>query len=260
MSDDQPTVAPKNSSDNTDSPQEDPTPADVPVEDDSTAEVLETDLESEPGRASADADVVEAAPETAPPAPAQQIVYVTAPSTPTRKGNRGVGSLIALASAIVFAALLAVATAIIGVIAGQSLSFSFLLDGRFYIPVLFFAVGFVLLVLILNRAAWWGYIVGSIILAVFVYFGTVGVGLLGTGIILDTPDEAVGRYAAALRDPFIIVSALLAREVALWTGALIASRGRKVKARNVEARAQYERELEEKRAEQQQRFAPTAAI
>jgi hypothetical protein len=153
---------------------------------------------------------------------------------------------------VVFAALLALATAVIGLVSGGRFSFSFLSDARFYIPVLLFIIGFVLVVLVLNRAAWWAYILGSLVLAVFVYFGTVGVGLLGQGIISHTPAEAAVMYGVALRDPFVIVSALLAREVSIWVGAGIANRGRRVKLRNAEAHAAYETELAEKRAEHTQ--------
>ena len=180
--------------------------------------------------------------------PAQQVVYVTAQQHPKKKGNRGVGSAIALAAALLFTALLAFVTAAIRVAGGGRVSFAFLAEAQFYIPVLFFVIGFVLLVLILNRAGWWAYIVGSLLLAVLVYFGTIALGLLSTGIILNTPDEAAARYAAALRDPFVIASALLAREVSIWVGAAISMRGRRVKARNVEARDAFDREQTETRA------------
>jgi hypothetical protein len=57
--------------------------------------------------------------------------------------------------------------------------------------------------------------------------------------------SALFRAAAPnghLSEPTTIVAALLAREVAIWTGAVIARRGRKVKARNIEAKAKFEQE------------------
>ena len=180
-----------------------------------------------------------------------QVVYTHAPAAPRKRGNRGIGTLIAVLSGLVFAALLAVATAIIGQVTVGRFDFGFLRLAAFYVPVLFFIIGFVLLVLILNRAAWWAYILGSLLLGVFVYFGTVAVGLLGQGIITHTPGEAAAMYGAALRDPFIIASAFIAREVSIWVGAAIAFRGRRVKLRNVEAHSAYERDLAEKRAEHQ---------
>lgn len=270
MSDDKPDAAtkkPRATRSTTPPPAEDPTPADVPVDaEESTAEesteVAETTAEPEPVLATSDPAAVETAEPaeaTDPVKSSQQIVYVPTPVAPRAKGNRGIGAIYAVVSALVFAALLAGATAIIGVTRGAALSFEFLTEARFYIPVLFFAIGFVLLVLILNRAAWWTYVLGSLFLAVFVYFGTIGVALLGNGIILNTPSEAAEQYSRALRDPFIIAAALLAREVSLWVGAIIASRGRKVKTRNAEARATYEREVAEKRAEDERRAASSAA-
>lgn len=205
-----------------------------------------------------DAAVEPAAVDAAPAQPAERVVYVTTPAPPAKKGNRGIGSVIAIVSAVVFTAVLALITAIVGVASGAPFGFGFLGQASFYIPVLFFVVGFVLLVLILNRAAWWGYIIGSILIAVFVYFGTIGLGLLGTGIIANTPDEAAARFAAELRNPFVIVAGLLAREVSLWTGAAIARRGRSVRARNAEAHAKFESELAEKKAEHANAGASTA--
>jgi hypothetical protein len=226
-----------------------------------TDETAAPDKKSQTSKAEVPADAAaepavetDAAPE--PATPAQQVVYVTEPQPPRNKGNRGVGALFALLSGIVFVGLLAVATALMAMVNGGALDFGFLRDARFYIPVLFFVIGFVLLVLILNRASWSAYIVGSLLVAVFVYFGTIALGLLGSGIIQNTPSQALARYGEALRDPFIILSALLAREVSIWAGAAIASRGRRVKARNVESRATFDRELAETRAERES--APAA--
>ncbi|CAN5561837.1 hypothetical protein BH10ACT7_BH10ACT7_13930 [soil metagenome] len=181
--------------------------------------------------------------------PEREVIYVQAPQAPRKLGNRGVGAAIAVASGIVFAAALALATALIGFFASGRFSFAFLTEPRWYIPTLFFIIGFVLLVLIANRAAWWAYIFGSILVGVFVYFGSIGLALLSSGIILQTPEQAAAASTAQLPSPFVIVSALLARETSLWVGSVIARRGRTVKARNAEARAAHEQELEEKRAE-----------
>jgi hypothetical protein len=180
--------------------------------------------------------------------PAQQVIYVQVPAAPARLGNRGFGALIALASAVVYTAVLAALTILLRFALTGSADASFLGRAEFYIPTLFFVIGFVILVLIANRANWGAYIVGSLIVALVVYFGTIGLGLLGSGIITNTPDEAAGRFAASLRDPFIIGAALLAREVTMWTGILISRRGRRLKVRNAEARDAYDRELAEKRA------------
>jgi hypothetical protein len=183
------------------------------------------------------------------PLPPQQVVYIQTPAAPRKLGNRGIGALIAALSALVFIALLALITAIIQNARTGVFDFGFLAQTQFFIPMLFFVFAFVLLVLLVNRGAWWAYIVGSVLVALAVYFGTIGLGLLTTGVISNTPEEANGRFAAQLANPFVIASALLAREVSLWFGALISRRGRKLKARNVTARETYERELAERRAQ-----------
>jgi hypothetical protein len=188
--------------------------------------------------------------------PRPQVIYVTAPAAPRPKGNRGFGALIALAATVLYFVLLALASALLGLIAEGRFEFDFLVNGLFYAPVLAFLIGFVLLVLIVNRAAW-SYILGSIFVALFVYFGTIGMGLLSTGIILATPDEAGELFLRQLSNPFVIIAALLAREVSMWIGAAIAARGRRVKQQNILARENYDRELAEKRAEHE-RGAATA--
>ena len=67
-----------------------------------------------------------------------------------------------------------------------------------------------------------------------------------------TPSEANAAFFTGLAQPFTIVAALLAREVAIWTGAILGRRGRTVRARNAEAKAAYEREQAE--------LAPTGTV
>ena len=122
--------------------------------------------------------------------------------------------------------------------------------GRFFIPVILFAVGLVLFVLLANRAGWWAYIIGSLAVAALVYFGTAAGLVLIDNVISQTPQVATQWYSAALLNPLVIIAGLLAREVAMWTGMIIGRRGRKVKARNVEARANYDREQAEREAAQ----------
>lgn len=209
------------------------------------AEVIES---SDPASAPAETVEVLETPST-PTTPPAQVIYVQTPAPPTRKGNRGIGALIALVSAIIFTGALAVVAAIIQLAVGARPLFGFLASPQFYIPTLFFIIAFVLLVLIANRAAWWAYILGSVIVALVVYFGSIGALLLANGVILMTPAEAGEAFRDGLVNPIIIAATLLAREVSLWTGSIIARRGRRVKERNATARATWEREVAEKRAE-----------
>ena len=177
-----------------------------------------------------------------------QVVYVQAPAAPKRLGNRGFGVLVALLSSVLFALLLGLSTAALEIVVNGQSRFGFLGRVEFYIPVLFFLIAFVVLVLLANRANWWAYILGSIFVAVVVYFGSIGLILLSSGVILNTPAEAAARSSALLVNPVIIIATILAREVSLWLGSAVSRRGRKLKVRNAEARAAYERELAETRS------------
>lgn len=226
----------------------------VVVEDEnSSPEVVKAEIVQPSGMDSAEAEST-----TAAAAGEQRIIYVATPAAPRKLGNRGAGAGIAVASAVVFAAILAGLTIILRLLTTGTVQLGFLAQAEFYIPALFFVIGFVLLVLLANRANWWAYIVGSILVGVLVYVGTIGLILLSTDVILDTPVEAADRLAAQLRNPFIIGAAFLAREVSMWTGVLISRRGRRLKMRNAEARGAYDRDLAEKRAEHERGAAPAA--
>lgn len=206
---------------------------------------------------------VVAEPQPAPAAPLQT-VYVHAPVPPSKKGNRGIGSLIALGSAVIFAAIYAgVVLVVVPLFAPpRAVGFEFLhfiASTAFFIPVLVFAVAFILLVLILNRAGWWAHVLGSLFVGLVVYFASIGILLLLNGIIGSTLSEGLGAFRSALQSPVTIIAGLVGREVALWMGAAIAARGRKVRARNVDARAAYDRDTARARADYERAVAANAA-
>ena len=182
------------------------------------------------------------------PAPAHDVVYVAAPTPPKRKGNRGVGVLLAALSAVLFFAVYAGVVVLINSIQGRGTGVGFLQRLEFYIPVLLFAIGFVLLAAIVNRAGWWSFVLGSFFVGAFVYLGTVGVLLLSQASSL-TPDAAVLAFRSLLISPIVVAAGLVAREVSLWVGAAISARGRRIKAKNAEARAEFDRQQAEHRAE-----------
>jgi hypothetical protein len=192
-------------------------------------------------------------------APAQQVVYVEAPKPFVAKGNRGFGVLIALLSTVIFAVLYALALVISELIQHPAqVTFTFISSLDFYAPVILFAVGFILLVLIVNRAGWAAHVIGSIFVGLVTYFG-------GTGLILllhinQIPSNRVSEaFSAVLFSSTLIIAALLGREVALWFGFAVAARGRRVRARNVDARVLYDQEIAAKRAEYEQANARNAA-
>jgi hypothetical protein len=181
--------------------------------------------------------------------PQQRVVYVDAPVPPRKKSNRGIGIVIALTSAIVFAILFA--ATIMGLFyasTGRTIT-DFVTQTSFFVPVILFAVGFVLLVVIANRANWWAYVLGSLFVGLFVYFGTILTLLLLGDILAATPDQAALAFSRALENPLVIAAGLLAREISLWTGAAISARGRRVKAKNLDAQEQFNLEQANRRSE-----------
>lgn len=189
--------------------------------------------------------------------PAQQLVYVQQDLPPKKRGNRLVGTLLSIVGAAIFAGLYAVVGGFIIDLRDRDLFgpefVTFLSSAFFWVPVIVFLVGLILLVLVLNRAGWWAHVFGSLILAIAVYFGMIGVLLLIANVFHGTPDPIT--FASLAVNPWVIAAAVVAREVSIWTGLGIAARGRRVKARNVVERDAFDREQEAKRAE----YAGTAS-
>jgi hypothetical protein len=195
--------------------------------------------------------VVPAAVAAASAVPAQQLVYTAPPIPPKKRGNRGIGVLLSVVGGVLFAGLYAVVSAVIldlreGDLFGPDFV-SFLSSAFFWVPVATFLVGLILLVLVLNRAGWWAHVFGSLILAIAVYFGMIAILLLIGNVFHASPTPV--SFAALAVNPWVIAAAVVAREISIWTGLGIAARGRRVKARNVEARAAFDREQEATRAE-----------
>lgn len=238
------------------------------VEPDSAAPGSAEPGSPEPGPADS-ADEEPAAAEEPTPTRAEphavQTVYVRAPLAPPKKGNRGIGSLIALGSAVIFAVIYAgVAVLVMPLFAppkAVAFGFSrFINSSAFFVPVLVFALFFVLLVLVLNRAGWWAHVLGSLAVGVLVYFVSIGILLLLNNVIGMTPSGAARAFRSAAESPLIITAALAAREVSLWMGATIAARGRRVKVKNAEARASFDRDSAQARAEYESAVAANASL
>ena len=175
-------------------------------------------------------------------------IYVQRPEPPKKRSNRGIGILIALVGTVVFALLWAAVVALVGGMLTPGREFvdlflRFLGSWAFRGPVIVFFVGMVLLIQVLNRARWWAYILGGLVVAVLVYASYVGSSLLDQDFTRLTAEEAglfIGRQWV---NPFAILAGVIAREVSVWTGAWLGARGRKLKARNAEAQADYDQQL-----------------
>jgi hypothetical protein len=177
-----------------------------------------------------------------------QYIYVPVALAPVKRGNRLFGSLVALMAAWVYGVLLAIVIAAISIVVVGQVNFGFVASPTFYIPVLFFAVAMVIVVAIANRAGWWSYLIGSVFVALVVYFGSTGMILLINGVVLATPEEARFLFAEVLANPITIAAALVAREVAIWAGLLVSRRGKRVQVANSVARETFAREKAEREA------------
>jgi hypothetical protein len=197
------------------------------VDDVVEAEVVEDDV----------AEPTEATAADAPATPAREVIFVDAPTPPRKRGNRAAAVLLAIPATLIFLALLIAIQYIISGGDGE-----FLGQASFYYPALFLFVGLALLGLVLNRAGWWSYIGGSVLVGALVWLGSASLSLVSGGMLSMTQPQANEFYFAQLFSATSIIAALLAREVAMWTGAVLARRGRALKERNAEAYAAYEKE------------------
>ncbi|HWL01222.1 MAG TPA: hypothetical protein VNQ52_02475 [Microbacteriaceae bacterium] len=176
--------------------------------------------------------------------PPQQVVYVQAPVPPRAAGNRGVGTIFAVLAAIVYGILLSGVTWIIQYATTGATGVPFFAVWDFYVPIIIFAIALIVVVVVVNRAGWGAYVLGSLFVGAAVYFGTIGIYLLFNWIVF----KQVDYFDTFAGEAFLIIGAVLAREVAVWFGWIIARRGKKVAARNAAARADFDIKLAEFRA------------
>ena len=176
-------------------------------------------------------------------------IFLQRPEPPKRKSNRGVGILIALVGTVAFAVLWAAALVVVGAMLTPSSELLPVLTQYFtsqlsgWAPIVAFFVGMVVLIQIINRARWWGYILGGLVVAIFVYLVYIGAGLVDARFWQRNADEQALVLSRAWVSPFAVLAGVIAREMSIWTGAWLAGRGRKLKARNAEAQADYEQQL-----------------
>ncbi|BAU31353.1 hypothetical protein [Microcella alkaliphila] len=213
------------------------------------APAAETAPAANPAPAAADPD-----PATEPAADttaAPQVVYVDAPQRPKKRGTRGVGLAVVLLSTGVFAVLYALATIALALALrpdGLNGFASYLASAPFFVPVLVFAGAHLLLVLVANRAGWWMHVLGGFLVAVLVWVSFLGAALIAAGAIGATEAQQQSVILQQLVNPLGIIAAVLAREIPIWVGGIVARRGRTQTARNAEALAAYERDLAAHRA------------
>lgn len=200
-----------------------------------------------------------AAPVTASTPAPERVVYVPAPQPPRKRGSRGFGVGVALASSLVFTILYgALAALFIGIGGPTALAERvqvFATTPSFWMPVIAFTVAYVVLVLIANRAGWWAHVLGGFVVAALVYVVFLASTVLSAEATAASPAQLQQFLLLQVTNPLGWAAAIAAREVPIWVGGLVARHGRRATARNAEARAAYERELAEARSAQ----APSAA-
>ncbi|PPI75219.1 hypothetical protein C5E12_01505 [Rathayibacter rathayi] len=167
------------------------------------------------------------------------------PEPVRRSGNRLAGLALALLTTAVFAALYLVALTAIRLLVDRvnqdvvALAFETAPTPIFLAPVAAFLVGLALIVLVVNRAGWWAYVLGGFLIA----FLTAAAALAGGWSAVGPLSLPVDRTLVLdyVRDPAVlaavVAAAVLGREVSVWGGAAISGRARGVKRRNAEREA-----------------------
>ncbi|MGK9146167.1 hypothetical protein KXS11_00880 [Plantibacter flavus] len=176
-------------------------------------------------------------------------LYIQAPSAPDVRGNRGFGILIGLLGTIIFAALYAAA------VAGLQLLFED--DGTFVEniiqistswPFILATTGFflawVVTATIVNRSGWVHWVLGGFIIGLVAFLAWVGGFLIQERAWTLSVDEILAEATGVAFTFGPVLAFVVAREIPVWLGGWIASRGRKVRDANLEAQAEYERVLE----------------
>lgn len=180
-------------------------------------------------------------------------LYTSSPMPPDIKGNRGAGVLVSVLAALVFAVVFA---GIISITIAQDYPPStFLTEGllprvltfQFGGAVLGFLIAQIVLVLILGKSSWWAYVIGGFFVAAVVWIFSIIGGAMHDAIVVGdsvhwAPLGLVSAYGLVLVS---LIAAVVAREVSLWFGVWIGSRGRKVRKRNAEALAEYDKAVAE---------------
>ncbi|PFG32168.1 hypothetical protein [Paramicrobacterium agarici] len=174
--------------------------------------------------------------------------HVEVAEEPKRKGNRWAGIGIGVIQALVFAAAMFGVLILIDLISGEQPDLlGTLLSPALLIATGMFFIGLVIVSLLVNRAGWWAWILGGLLIAAFAYVGWIG-GLL----VQDAMSVPSNRVLEFIWENLLtwpsVAAFILGREIPIWFGAWTAARGRKVAARNREARDDYERRLDERDA------------
>lgn len=170
------------------------------------------------------------------------------PRAPVLASNRLLGAGVALVGSVVFAMLLGSGGALLVGLARpgdgtRAWIDAFLGSPVLAVPTLLFLVAFLLLTAIANRAGWWSYILGGLIVAGIVYTGSIGVLLLLQGALQMSAQGAANAALQLAVNPAIVLAGLLARELVLWLGLGISRSGARAERRHRIAMADFEQRI-----------------
>ncbi len=184
-------------------------------------------------------------------APAPQPIFVQAPEAPRPRGNRAAAGLIGLLAALTFGVLYLAASlgfrAITGDVTGANVgteALAALTTWWFWVPVVVFFISFWLLGAIINRGRWAYWVIFGLLVGVASYGGHLLGQLFQAPFWTLTAREGADLVEGQLLAPLAIAAFVIGREITIWFGAWVSSRGARVTEINNEAQREYERTLE----------------
>lgn len=182
---------------------------------------------------------------------AAQPIFVQAPEAPRPRGNRAAAGAIGLLAALSFGLLYLAAALGVGFadgsITGENVgaeALGALTTWWFWVPVAVFFLGFWLLGAILNRGRWGYWVIFGLVVGFIAYGGHILGQLFQAPFWTLTASQGAELVEGQLFAPLAIAAFLIGRELTIWFGAWVASRGKRVTELNYEAQREYERTLE----------------
>lgn len=185
------------------------------------------------------------------------IVLVEEPVPPRRKGARGVGFAVALLATLIFAILFAAAFFAVGYLFDRAFDATETLQTlwlrpSYLLPVVVFFLAYWIVTLIVNRAGWWAHVLGAFIVALLVYGAHIGGAYMeaqgGWAGYTALPGIDARALSQLLLAPLSVVAFVIAREVPVWVGGIVARRGRKARDWNRQAMDDFNSENAERLA------------
>lgn len=182
---------------------------------------------------------------------APQPIFVQAPEAPRPRGNRGAAAAIGLLAALSFAVLYLGVWLALGLLDGSIRGDSIvetllpvLGTWALWVPVVVFFIAFWLLGAAINRGRWSAWVILGLLVGFAAYAGHILGQLFQEPFWTLTARQGGELIGSQLLAPLAIAAFVIGRELTIWFGAWVASRGRRVTELNDAAQREYERTLE----------------